>query len=98
MDNVTVANKRQSNLGGIDGTGGKGVERGHVSVFTLHRLFCGRAIVDAAYHFGSHQRTWTGHKTKELTQNLRLFMKTQGSHSFSLTKKPTKQTPATYTW
>lgn len=57
VDKATVANKRRSNLGGIDGVGGKGVERGHVSVFTLHRLLRSGAVVDAAHHFGSHQGT-----------------------------------------
>lgn len=58
INNGTMAHKKNAAyLGGIDGAGGKGVKRGHVSVFTLHCLLGSRAIVDTAHHFGSDQRT-----------------------------------------
>lgn len=54
---VSLEQKKTTYLGGIDGAGGKGVKRGHVGVFALHCLLRSRAVVDAAHHFGSYQRT-----------------------------------------
>ena len=47
----------QRYLGGVDGAGRERVQGGHVCVLPLHRLLSGRAVVDTAHHFGTHQRT-----------------------------------------
>lgn len=45
-------------FGGVDGTGGKGIKGCHVCVLPLHCLLSGRAVVNAAHHFGTDQRTY----------------------------------------
>ena len=50
-----------THLGGVHPRRRFGIERGHVGVSSLHRFLGGRAVVDAAHHFGVDQRTWGRH-------------------------------------
>lgn len=49
---------RRIYLGGVNGTGGEGIQGGQVRVLPLHRLLSGWTVVNAAHYFGTDEGTY----------------------------------------